>query len=314
MSERESSAADVSSSEFTALFEAVRSWGRWGSDDELGAANLLSARRVAAAARLVRSGVVVSLSLPLGTSSAPDRPIPAEFRITQRHDEVVGSGALGFAKDFVGADYHSEGHTHVDALCHVSYRGQLYNGVTAASVTAEGAAAEAIDLLKDGLVGRGVLLDVPRVRGVRWLEPGAHVFREDLEAAEREQGVNIDEGDIVLVRTGQPARLAELGPWNTQKAKAGLHPATMPFLAERGVAVLGSDGNNDTAPSTTDGVEFPIHVLALNAMGVQLLDYLQLENISKACESARRWEFLFVTAPLRIAGGTGSPVNPLAIL
>ena len=163
-------------------------------------------------------------------------------------------------------------------------------------------------------MGRGVLLDVPRVRGVRWLEPGAHVFPEDLEAAEREQGVNIDEGDIVLVRTGQPARLAELGPWNTQEAKAGLHPAAMPFLAERGAAVLGSDGNNDTAPSTTEDVEFPVHVLALNAMGVLLLDYLQLEDISKACESARRWEFMFATAPLRVAGGTGSPVNPLAIL
>jgi kynurenine formamidase len=297
-----------------ALFESVRSWGRWGSADELGAANLLSADRVLAATRLVRSGLAVSLSLPLGTRSAPDRPIPAEFRITQRHDEVVGSGALGFAKDFVGADYHSDGHTHVDALCHVSYGGRLYNGVTASSVTAEGAAAEAIDLVKDGLVGRGVLLDVPRTRGLRWLEPGTHVFREDLEAAEHEQGVTIDEGDVVLVRTGHTGRLAELGPWNTQEAKAGLHPTAMPFLAERGVAVLGSDGNNDTAPSTTEGVEFPIHVLALNAMGVLLLDYLQLEDVSEACQSARRWEFLFMTAPLRIAAGTGSPVNPLAIL
>jgi kynurenine formamidase len=309
-----SAATDVSSTEFAALFESVRSWGRWGSADELGAANLLSAERVCLAAHLVRSGLVVSLSLPLGTSRAPDRPIPAEFRITQRHDEIVGSGALGFAKDFVGADYHSDGHTHLDALCHVSYEGQLYNGVTAASVTAEGAAAEAVDLVKDGLVGRGVLLDVPRVRGVRWLDPGAHVFREDLEAAEREQGVRIDEGDIVLVRTGHPGRLAELGPWNTQEAKAGLHPAAMPLLAERGIAVLGSDGNNDTAPSTTEGVEFPVHVLALNAMGVLLLDYLQLEDVSRACQSAGRWEFLFVTAPLRIVAGTGSPVNPLAIL
>jgi kynurenine formamidase len=309
-----SAAARVSSTEFAALFDAVRSWGRWGTGDELGAANLLSSGRVVAAAGLVQSGVVVSLSLPLGTSAAPDRPIPAEFRVTQRHDEAAGSGALGFAKDFVGVDYHSEGHTHVDALCHVSYRGELYNGVTAASVTAEGATAEAIDLVKDGLVGRGVLLDVPRVRGARWLEPGAHVFREDLEAAEHEQGVRIGEGNIVLVRTGQPARLAELGPWDTQQAKAGLHPTAMPFLAERGVAVLGSDGNSDTAPSTTEDVDFPIHVLALNAMGVLLLDYLQLEDLSKACASAGRWEFLFVTAPLRIAGGTGSPVNPLAIL
>jgi kynurenine formamidase len=255
----------------------------------------------------------VSLSLPLSTSTGPDCPTPAEFRITQRHHEDTGSAALGFAKDFVGADYHTEGHTHIDALCHVSYEGRLYNGVAAASVTAEGASSEAIDLVKDGLVGRGVLLDVPRLRGVPWLEPGEHVFLEDLEAAEREQGVELDEGDIVLVRTGHPDRLAELGPWDTQAAKAGLHPTTMPLLAEQGIAALGCDGNNDTAPSTTEGVAFPIHVLALNAMGVLLLDYLQLEDLREACESAGRWEFLFVSAPLRIAGGTGSLVNPLAI-
>jgi kynurenine formamidase len=305
---------DVTAAEFATLFEAVRSWGRWGVDDERGALNLLTADRVAAAARLVRSGVVVSLSLPLNTSTALDCPTPAEFRMTQHNDADVGLGSMGFAKDFVGVDYHSDGHTHIDALCHVAYEGRLYNGVAAGSVTAEGAAAEAIDVVKDGLVGRGVLLDIPRLRGVPWLEPGEHVFREDLEAAEREQGVQIDQGDILLVRTGHAHRLAELGPWDTEQSKAGLHPAAMPLLAERGVAALGCDGNSDTAPSTTEGVAFPIHVLALNAMGVLLLDYLQFEDLRRACESAGRWEFLCVTAPLRIDGGTGSPVNPLAIL
>jgi kynurenine formamidase len=269
---------------------------------------------VAAAARLVRSGVVVSLSLPLNTSNALDCPTPAEFRMTQRNDADVGLGSMGFAKDFIGVDYHSDGHTHIDALCHVAYEGQLYNGIAAGSVTAEGAAAEAIDVVKHGLVGRGVLLDIPRLRGVPWLEPGEHVFRADLEAAEREQGVPIDEGDILLVRTGHARRLSELGPWNTAEKKAGLHPSAMPLLAERGVAALGCDGNSDTAPSSTEGVAFPIHVLALNAMGVLLLDYLQFEDLRSACESAGRWEFLCVTAPLWIDGGTGSPVNPLAIL
>jgi kynurenine formamidase len=221
---------------------------------------------------------------------------------------------MGFAKDFVGIDYHSDGHTHIDALCHVSYEDHLYNGVTAGSVSKDGASAEAIDLAKDGLVGRGVLLDVPRQRGMPWLEPGEHVFAEDLEAAEREQGVKMQEGDIVLIRTGHARRLAELGPWDTPQSKAGLHPTAMPLLAQRGVAALGSDGNSDTAPSTTEGVAFPIHVLALNAMGVLLLDYLQLEDLRRACESAGRWEFMCVTAPLWIPGGTGSPVNPLAIL
>ncbi len=135
----------------------MQSWGRWGAEDELGALNRLTADRVAAAARLVRSGVVVSLSLPLNTRTAPDCPTPAEFRMTQHNDADVGLGSMGFAKDFVGVDYHSDGHTHIDALCHVAYEGRLYNGVAAGSVTAEGAAAEAIDVVKDGLVGRGVL-------------------------------------------------------------------------------------------------------------------------------------------------------------
>ena len=106
---------------------------------------------------------------------------------------------------------------------------------------------------------------------------------------------------------------AELGPWDTDEARAGLHPTAVHFLADRGVAALGSDGNNDSAPSTTEGVAFPIHVLALNAMGVHLLDYLQLEDVVERCGTEGRWEFLFVGAPLRIAGGTGSPLNPIAI-
>jgi len=304
----------VTAAEFATLFHSVQSWGRWGSDDELGALNLLTQDRVAAAARLVRSGVVVSLSLPLNTTTAPDCPIPADVRITQSNDADVGLGSMGFAKDYIGVDYHSDGHTHVDALCHVAYEGRLYNGVAAGSVTAEGAGAEAIDLLKDGLVGRGVLLDVPRLRGVRWLEPGEHVFAEDLEAAARAQNVQIEEGDILLVRTGHAHRLSELGPWDTAQTKAGLHPSAMALLAERGVVALGCDGNSDTAPSTTEGVAYPIHVLALNAMGVLLLDYLQFEDLRSACEALGRWEFLCVTAPLRIIGGTGSPVNPLAVL
>jgi kynurenine formamidase len=221
---------------------------------------------------------------------------------------------MGFAKDFVGVDYHNDGHTHIDALCHVAYRDRLYNGVTADSVSADGAGSEAIGLARRGLVGRGVLLDIPRQRGIPWLEPGEHIFAEDLEAAEREQGVQIEEGDILLVRTGHVRRLAELGPWDTSERKAGLHPTAMPLLARRGVAALGSDGNSDTAPSSTEGVPFPIHVLALNAMGVLLLDYLQFEDLRGACESAGRWEFMCITAPLWIPGGTGSPVNPLAIL
>ena len=229
-------------------------------------------------------------------------------------DVDIGSGTLRFAKDYVGVDYHNDTHTHIDALCHVAFDGAFYNGKPSAALTRTAAGVNTIEAVKNGLVGRGVLLDVPRLRGVPWLEPGEHVFREDLEGAEREQGVTVGRGDILLVRTGHARRLRELGPWDTAKAKAGLHPTTVLYLAERSVAVLGSDGNSDTAPSTTEGIGFPIHALTLNAMGLPLIDYLQFEDLVPACERAGRWEFLFVAAPLRIVGGTGSPLNPIAVL
>ncbi len=300
--------------EFEALFEAVSTWGRWGADDERGALNHLTPERVRAASGLVREGRSVSLSLPLNTSAAPDNPEPALHHMTMLGDTDVGSGSLRFAKDFVGVDYHNDGHTHLDALCHVSWAGRLYNGVPSDAVGSQGASFGAVEVLRDGLVGRGVLLDVPRLRGLPWLEPGEHVRPEDLEAAEAEQGVAAGEGDVLLVRTGHARRLAELGPWDTARAKAGLHPSAARLLAERGISALGSDGNNDTAPSTTEGVGYPIHVLALSAIGMPLLDYLQLEDVADACAEAGRWEFLFVAAPLRIVNGTGSPLNPIAVL
>ncbi len=303
----------VSAREFRALFDEVCTWGRWGARGALGALNHLTADRIAAAAQLVRRGVTVTLSQQLDTEQRIDNPLPADHHMTMLTDVDIGSGSVRFAKDYIGVDYHNDTHTHIDALSHVAYEGALYDGHPDDMVTWRGAAAGEIDILKDGLVGRGVLLDVPRSRGVRWLEPGEHVFAEDLETAERAQGVRAGAGDILLVRTGHARRLADVGPWDTGRAKAGLHPTVARFLAERSVAALGSDGNSDTAPSTTEGVAFPIHVLAINAMGVHLLDYLQFEDLVARCEEAERWEFLFMAAPLRIAGGTGSPVNPIAV-
>jgi kynurenine formamidase len=304
---------DVSAAEFRTLFQTVSNWGRWGEDDELGTLNELSADLIVAAANLVRSGEAVTLSLPLNTQTRIDNPEPAVHRMTLLPDADIGSGTLRFAKDYIGVDYHNDSHTHIDALCHVALDGALYNGKPSVAVTQEGAAVEGIDVVKNGLVGRGVLLDLPRLRGVPWLEPGEHVFPEDLEAAEREQEVTVTRGDILLVRTGHARRVAEKDPWDTASAKAGLHPTTALFLGERRIAALGSDGNSDTAPSTTEGIAFPLHALALNAMGLRLLDYLQFEDLVPACERAGRWEFLFVGAPLRIARGTGSPLNPIAI-
>jgi kynurenine formamidase len=305
--------ARVTRGEFKSLFDELSNWDRWGPEDERGALQLLTPDRVAAAARLAREGVSVSLSLPLNTHPAIHNPVPADHHMTLMGRHAAPGEAVHFIKDYVGLDYHNDGHTHIDALCHVCYDGSLYNGRSEDLVTSHGARTNTIEVLKDGLVGRGVLLDIPRQRNVPWLEPGENVSREDLEAAERGQGATVREGDVLLVRTGHTRRLAEVGPWNTPQAKAGLHPTAMRFLADRGVAALGSDGNNDTAPSTTEGVGFPIHVLAITAMGIHLLDYLLLDNLLDACERRRRWEFLFVAVPLRIVGGTGSPLNPVAV-
>jgi len=209
---------------------------------------------------------------------------------------------------------HGDDHTHLDALSHVVYDGTMYAGVPEETVTEGGASALTVDVARDGVVGRGVLLDVPRVRGVPWLEPGDAVTLADVAAAEAAQGVRVGEGDLLLVRVGHARRRSELGPWDVAHTRAGLHPQAVPFLAERRVALLGSDSNNDVAPSLVRGVGFPVHVLAIHAMGLMLLDYLQLEELAALCAQEGRWSFLCVVAPLRLPAATGSPVNPIAVL
>jgi kynurenine formamidase len=209
---------------------------------------------------------------------------------------------------------HGNADSHMDALCHVMYDGTLYNGVPASTVSSKGAAELTIEVAKDGVVGRGVLLDIPRLRGVPWLEPGDFVTADDLVAAEQAQQVRVGRGDLLFVRVGHRRRRNELGPWDAAAARAGLHPAAMEFVADRKVALLGSDSNNDAAGNAADQVDFPVHVLAINALGVHLLDYLQFGELVPACQEAGRWSFLCVVAPLRLHAGTGSPVNPIAIL
>jgi kynurenine formamidase len=244
---------------------------------------------------------------------ARDNPDPARHHMKGPLGAEAGTG-LSFGMDRILMNIHGNADSHLDALCHVIFDGELYNGVAADTVGEEGAAELSVGLAAEGIVGRGVLLDVPRSRGGPWLEPGDCVTTDDLIAAERDQGVHLGRGDIALVRVGHRGRRKALGPWDAAAHRAGLHPSTLPLLADRQVAALGSDGNSDTAPSLVDGVGFPVHVLAINALGLMLLDYLQLEDLASACEEAGRWSFLCVIAPLRLPTGTGSPVNPIAVL
>ncbi|MFG2819912.1 cyclase family protein [Kitasatospora sp. NPDC048365] len=301
----------LSAAEFGELYRTLRSRSAWAAGEQ-GALAALTPARVAAAAGEVRTGRTVGLAAPVETGPGPDNPEPAQHRMTAVPDGR--SGGLDFAMDRFAMNVHGDADSHLDALCHVVYDGTLHGGVPADGVTASGAAALSVEVARDGIVGRGVLLDIPRLRGVPWLEPGDHVTEDDLAAAEAAQDVRVGEGDLLLVRVGHRRRRAELGAWPSARARAGLHPSALEFLADRRVCLLGGDGNNDTAPSSTEGVDFPVHVLAVHAMGLHLLDYLQFEELAPLCAQERRWSFLCVVAPLRLPGATGSPVNPIAVL
>ena len=302
----------MTEAEFRGLYDRLRGEVPWGPDDRRGALNQLGPAQVRAAVGEVRLGRAVSLAAPVEHQVTADNPDPAQHRMVQA-PSADGDG-LEFAADRIAMNIHGNADSHIDALCHVAFDGALYNGVPASAVTSSGAVELSIAVTGGGIAGRGVLLDIPRSRGVRWLEPGDHVTLGDITAAEQGQGVHIGQGDIVLVRVGHRLRRRERGPWDAASARAGLHPSVLPLLAERQIAMLGSDGNNDTAPSAVDGVDFPVHVLAINALGIQLMDYLQFGGLAPLCEEVGRWTFLCVIAPLRLPTGTGSPVNPIAIL
>jgi kynurenine formamidase len=303
----------LSSDSFRTLYERLRGQVRWGPDDRRGALNHITPARLAAAAGEIRIGRSVTMAAPLA-GSAPDNPEPAARHMKHLPGERSDVAGLSFAADQLAMNVHGDVDSHIDALCHVSYDEALYNGVLPDAVTSQGASELSIDDARDGIVGRGVLLDIPRLRGVRWLEPGDYVSAVELAAAAAAQQVHLGRGDLLFVRVGHRRRRDALGAWNVAESRAGLHPEAMEYLAERQVAALGSDGNSDTAPSVVDGVAFPVHVLAINAMGLHLLDYLQFDDLVPVCEAAGRWSFLCVIAPLRLPGATGSPVNPIAIV
>jgi kynurenine formamidase len=317
MSTFRSKSPSMSLEEFDRLFESLKNWGRWGPDDERGTLNYITPDTVLAAAGLVKSGHSVSMEIPIDTVAGPDNPNPAIHYMATTFDVDVGAGDnLGFATDFLGMQFHGDCHTHIDALCHIAYKGRLYNGRPAGLVTSRGAQAFDITAMAHGIVGRGVLIDIPRLRGVKWLEPGEAVTRDEIEAAEKAQGVRLGKGDIMLFRTGHYRRRSELGPWDvgyTGEGRAGLDPYSLTLLHEREVAVFLPDGDGETVPGPVKDILYPIHPLQVTAMGMCVADSLQFEEVARVCEEERRWEFMVVLAPLRLPGGTGSPFNPIAI-
>jgi kynurenine formamidase len=307
----------VSATEFDQLFDRVCNWGRWGPDDEKGTLNYLTPDHVRASAALIKSGRTVSLALPINTVAGPDNPRPSVHYMVKTHDIRPGHGEPRFAGDYLGTELHGDCRTHLDALCHVAYKGKLYNGKSLDTVTSRGATSLDITAYAQGIAGRGVLLDIARFRKVKWLEPGEAVSSEEIEAVENSQGVRLGEGDIFLFRTGHHRRRLELGPWNNNfdgEGEAGLHVNAMPLLHVRKVAAFLPDGDGETVPSNVEGVPYPVHALQIAAMGMACADCLQFEDLAKVCEEENRWTFMVVAAPLRLPRGTGSLFNPIAIL
>ncbi len=306
---------EIGTAELDGLFRALSNWDRWGDADQLGALNHLGTRHRVAAAALVRAGDSISLARNLATDPSPENPHPAHHHMLAAGDARDSNGIEGYeaARDYIGSDVHGLGVTHVDALSHMFVRGEMYGGRPASQVRSDGAQANTIMSMADGVVGRGVLLDIPRLRGVEFLEHDDVVHRADLDAAEHEAGVHVGTGDILLISCGRDARRrARRGGFD---GLAGLHPDCLEWLHEREIAVLGSDGISDPMPGP--GIAqwpFPIHQIGITAIGLHLIDNMLLSRLGDRCASEGRWEFLFTMAPLRVARATGCPVNPVAVL
>ena len=279
------------------LIPQITNWGRWGKQDQLGTVNFITARQRLAAVDSVKKGRTVSLAREISVTKTEGIRRGA-YEMIREED---GS------RDYVGMIFHGFALTHLDALCH-AFAGQskMYNGFSVEEVSPEGANKLGIErMAAKGISGRGILLDLATVKGAV-LEPGTPIFSKDLEKAEETQRVTVEEGDILLVRTGAGTR-------NTREQRAGLHPQCLPWLHERRVAVLGSDGDNDVHPSGFKRWESSMHSVAIPYMGLPLLDNAELDVLSRVCQEEGRWEFFLTIAPWRFHGTTSSPVNPIAL-
>jgi kynurenine formamidase len=290
------------------LMQELSNWGRWGKDDQLGAINLITPAKRKQAGLLMKEGISVSLARDTNTATAADNPQPYEHSMT-----LSGVGNRGqFSLDKIGVSFHGYQHTHLDALCHMFWQGKMYNGFSQEEVTKDGAKKLAISNLKQGIFTRGILIDIPKLKGVPYLEPGTAIYPEDLEAWEKKAKIKVGAGDVIFVRTGRWARRGAIGPWDVSRNSAGLYASCAKWIRGRDVAIIGSDAASDVAPSGIEGLTHPIHQLMLVAMGVHIFDNCDLEALSEACAKRNRWEFLLTAAPIAVEGGTGSPLNPIA--
>lgn len=297
--------------DFDALLARVDNAGRWGGDDERGTLNLITEEIRRAAAAEVRTGRNVSLARELVPGPVEGALEPASLEFLMLSDSVLGpsDGSVMWTADRLTLLYHGFVYTHVDALSHLSYHGRVYNAPAAHSETLE-PQRNRVGAMRDGIVTRGVLVDLPLLRGAPFVEANTVVTVPDLAAWEEQTGLRVRTGDVVVFRGGR---------WTAEAAAAGivaaaaLHPTAAEWLNERGVAAIGVEGAADPGASLVPGITSPFHVLALVGMGMPIFENLDLDALAAEAAAGSRWSFLFVAAPLDLRGATGSPVNPLAV-
>ena len=296
--------------EVLAYLERDRNWGRWGDDDQVGAVNLITPEKRLAAARLVQSGRAVSLSREFPVTPAPNNPTPA-----QHYMKIVPRGEnSGHAADYYGVSYHGTATTHLDALCHVWDGNGMWNGRRPEeSVTMDGARWGSVEHWKEGLTTRGVLLDVPRHRGEPYVTMEKPIHGWELEDIAQAQGVEVLPGDALLVYGGRESWNADGNPlWGSNpQERPGLHMSCLKFIRQTDIALLVWD-MMDFTPNGY-GLGWAVHG-AIFAYGIGLLDNALLQPLAEVCAAEGRYEFMLTVNPLRVVGGTGSPVNPIAIL
>lgn len=306
----EGNVTDPVEEDVIAYLQSLSNWGRWGEDDERGTLNFITAEKRLAALGMPREGHVIPCGRMISTVNSEDNPNPM-LRFMIRSGAGASETGRSSAADWIGMRFHGRNVTHLDSLSHYFWQRQAYNGRPSTIVDSEkGAQVASVEVAKQGIVSRAVLLDVPHVRGIDYLEPSDRVTIEDLERCEKAAGVTVGEGDVLMVRTGRDLRPTQprlSGP------QAGLRADCLPWLHERRIAVLVGDGVHDVQPPIYERIASPIHTVGIVALGLWLLDNADLEELATYCQAQRRWEFLFVTSPMVLEAATGSPLNPLAI-
>ncbi|HUF75821.1 MAG TPA: cyclase family protein [Longimicrobiales bacterium] len=298
----------VSEAQYERWRVELSNWGRWGPDDELGALNLITPEKRRSAAALVRSGRTVSLASTVDLEQSVANPCPPQWE--------MANASRGGATDRIAYPcIHGAGTTHIDGFAHRFFDGRMWNGYPVEDLVTmeEGALRNDILTMKDGVLTRAVLYDIPRLKGVPYLEAGERITVHDLEAWEERTGVRVGPGDAMLLRWGRWARGAARGPFDTWAEAAGFDNTVIPWLKARDIAILGWESPGYAPRPEGDLPTLALHDFTLTMLGVHLIDRADFEALSEVAAAEGRWEFLLMIAPLPIPNGTGSPVNPIAV-